>query len=348
MVKPDNDEQRIAMFKDNKLRLLMTLVGFERLGADDEPDATWIVPSTVTAQQLQDAHDLVDKHRNDPIVQYGDDGSIPAEEMLRRKSATKTRRAEFDDDSEGDGIFSGDEEELFFPAGGPTSRKSEALAELKKKRRNRRVEDSGEDGGLDSETIAARREARLVADLEKRRKIKSREFVTGSDDEDDEERDLEFFAQEEQRRKGQSEKVLKALLAANAEQETGTKSKKRKKMHAESAKNKRARHSESKAQSEDDNMQAVEDSSSPQRSLELDSSDNDASDTPLSSPHGDVSQQSHADKVGEDLSMSTGTVGSKVAALVLDEMLEDEETDLSPPVGSRRRARVAIVDSDED
>lgn len=33
---PDTSERRTAMFKDNKLRLLITLAGFERLGLEDE------------------------------------------------------------------------------------------------------------------------------------------------------------------------------------------------------------------------------------------------------------------------------------------------------------------------
>ena len=82
VVKPDNDERRIAMFKDNKLRLLMTLVGFERLGLDDEPDATWIVPSTLASIALQETHALIEKHCNNPIMQYCEDDPISAEDLL--------------------------------------------------------------------------------------------------------------------------------------------------------------------------------------------------------------------------------------------------------------------------
>jgi hypothetical protein len=49
------------MFKDNKLRLLMTLVGFSRLGEHHDPDATWVVPSSLTSTQLQESIDLIRK-----------------------------------------------------------------------------------------------------------------------------------------------------------------------------------------------------------------------------------------------------------------------------------------------
>jgi replication fork protection complex subunit Tof1/Swi1 len=54
------------MFKDNKLRLLMTLVGFSRLGEAHDPDATWIIPPSFTSEELQLAIDLTRKYEFDP------------------------------------------------------------------------------------------------------------------------------------------------------------------------------------------------------------------------------------------------------------------------------------------
>ena len=353
VVKPDSEERLTAMFKDNKLRLLMTLVGFEHLGVDDEPDASWIVPSTLTAQELQRMHDVVDKHRNEPVMQYGDDDPISAEGMLRRKVQQRTRRAEFDDDSDQDGLLS-DNDEFLFPAGGPTNRKSDALAELKEKRKRRRANGSSGKDELDDETIAARRDARWLADLEKRRRIKSKEFVTGSDEEEDEERDREFFAQEEQRRKVHSEKVVEAILAARAGVDDVSKTKKRKPQHEGSEKRKKARHGGHDEESGTDDGHPMEDSSSPQRGLDSDISENEASDTPLSSPH-DTSSQPVQIKPGIGTSRADNEIAkNEVADISADTRPidisedEDDDQDVSLSMTSRRRTRPALIDSDED
>ncbi|KAK4694485.1 replication fork protection complex subunit TIMELESS/Tof1/Swi1, partial [Lecanoromycetidae sp. Uapishka_2] len=218
VITPTTDSIRTAVFKDAKLRLLMTLSGFERLGIDDEPDASWIIPSSLTSAQLRHTHDIIEQHRMNPIFEYGEDDPMTAEDLLRRKPTDKPKRAEYDDDSEGDGILSDTnmEEEFLFPAGGPTIKPNphkSALDELKKKRRKRHVVSSDGEGGLDDETREARRKAKELADSEKRMKIKSREFVHDSDDDSDEDRDREFFAREEARRKGQGERVMEALRA---------------------------------------------------------------------------------------------------------------------------------------
>ena len=344
----------MALFKDNKLRLLMTLVGFERLGIDDEADASWIVPTTSTAQELQQMHDVVAKHRNEPVMQYGDDEPISAEDMLRRKTQRKHRRAEFDDDSDRDGFLSEDNDDFLFPAGGPTNRKSDALAELKAKRRRRRVDGSGSEDDLDDGVIAARRKARLLADLEKRRRIKSKEFVTGSDDEEDEERDREFFAQEEQRRKVQSEKVAKALVTARAEVDRKSKTKKRKPQDEEIEKHKKARHNEGNADSGTDDNHLMEDSSSPPEGLNSDISENEASDTPLSSPHDDSQQLIQVKQtigtLKEDRKAAKNQVVDTITKISPPDTSdgEDDDQDVSLPITSKRRIRIPVIDSDED
>jgi hypothetical protein len=93
------------MFKDNKLRLLMTLVGFSRLGEVHDPDATWIIPHSLTSEQLQQAIDLIRKYEFDPPVY--EDGKQP-EDLLRSKTSAarrSTRRVDFDDDDDNeDGV----------------------------------------------------------------------------------------------------------------------------------------------------------------------------------------------------------------------------------------------------
>ena len=273
----------------------MALAGFERLGIDDEPGATWIIPSTLSARELYETHDAVLKHRNNPVMSYGEEDPLSAEEMLRRKP--NNRRAEYDDDSDGDGIASNGEEDFVFPGGGGptnTNRKSAALEELKKTRRKRRL--SGDEIELDDETKEARRKARFEADLEKRRKIKSAEFVVDSDDED-EEADREFFYKEAERRKAHAAKVLEALRAGRVDggkQGRSEREKKRKNDAAPESGVKKSKLSAfySDTEDEDEDDEPLDKPSSLPRSRAVSvSSDNNSEDTPPSSPHRPSSQE---------------------------------------------------------
>ena len=366
---PDTEPLRIAMFKDAKLRLLMTLSGFERLGVDDEPDATWIVPSSLQSAELRQRRDMVVKHRNNPVFQYGDEDPVTAEEMLKRKPAERGRKAEFDDDSDGDGIVSDTniEEEFLFPAGGPTNKPNPhhaALAALKKKRRQRHAIASDDDGGLDDETIEARRRARLAADLEKRRKIKSNEFVRDSDEESDEERDRNFFAREEMTRKGQGSKVMEALRAGRIEKTlTGEmvkpkvtseniKTKKRKGENGKEGKRKRSRRDSflGESQSEDEREVDVgtdeEASSSPRRIASLSSTDEDE-DTPLSSPpvNGLLLPKESAQ---DTPTSSQENPGDSTPTLALNSGGEEEGEATIIKSIPRRRGRVAVFEDSDD
>jgi replication fork protection complex subunit Tof1/Swi1 len=385
VVKPDNEGRKQAMFKDNKLRLLMTLAGFERIGLEDDPEATWIVPSSITSTELQETYDLLQKHRSDPKVQYGsEDNPKSAEDMLQRKSALQ-RRVDYDDDSEGDGSV---DNEILFAKGGPTVRKSDALAELKKRRRLRRASDTrSADDPEDEERRRQRRKAKALAELEKMRKIKSDLMVHSSDEEDNEERDREFFAREEQVRKSHGLKVLEAIKTGDNTNlgKAGTK-RKRGKLDKTSAQ--KTRQSGTDSDSQDEQLPAIAGrtssakrarqsspaeptsgsdsdtrqlpsntdgrSSSPQVS-HLDTSEDEApsSDTPVSSPQIQAlriipGNQKQSNGLVEDLS------GSKMS-LDIENAIGEEEDDDDDLVSSARadtrrvRGRAAVlVDSDED
>lgn len=375
VVKPDTPDRTTAMFKDNKLRLLMTLSGFERLGIDDELGATWIVPSALSARELHETHDCIDRHRRDPVMQYGDDGDpMNAEDMLRRKAntAAKQRRAEYDDDSDGDGIIDDGEEEFLFPAGGPVddkTRKKDALKEMKSRRRRRRhaAGSDDEDGGLSDATREARRKARLETDREKRRKIKSNEFVGDSDDDD--EADAEFFRKEEEMRKGQAGKVMEALRAGRVEkkaegvQGVAKNEAKRKGDTLDAGKGKRRKPSPERLDDSDDDVMSLGgagSSSSPpaERALSI-SSEDETTDTPLSSPHPAPSQtREHGDS-------SQDGIGRKIEAVTLSgrvnteegdrkrvgdaderEISSDEDLIVKRPAGRRKQIMVVSDDSD--
>lgn len=347
------------MFKDNKLRLLMTLVGFERLGNTDEPDATWIIPSSVTSEELSKTAEVVGQHERDPKLAYGDeDNPIAAQDLLHRKTLHKPR-AEYDDDSENDSGADNGDEDFLFPAGGPTLRKSDALEDLKKKRRQRKQKDDDADSPLDEATRDLRRKAREEANLEKRRKIKSDLFVHDSDDDEDEERDRLFFAQEEERRRGQSKKVAEALRSGGMETEgaedggvVARKGRKRKiGVDGEVAEGKRRKSSSPLAMDEDDLPIISGGSSSPAHTGMLENSEVDAADTPLSSPHSQSSEGNGSDL--EDGSRNPArkpSVTKAISDLVMEEAVGDGSEDSatgSKPTCSRARAGF-IVDSDSE
>ena len=212
------------MFKDNKLRLLMTLAGFERLGVEDEPGVTWIIPSTIPARELHETHEMIEKHRNNPVTEYGEEGNQKtAEDMLRRASTEKKRRVEYDDDSGGDDGFisEGDDDFLYAPGGPiPMEKRADALDQLKKRRRHKHKGDA--DILTDDEARQAKRKAKLAAEKEKMRRMKSKLMVGDSDEESNEEADRAFFAGEEALRRAQAERALEALNAGELNGVTST------------------------------------------------------------------------------------------------------------------------------
>ena len=362
VVTPDTEFTRIGMFKDPKLRLLMALAGFERLGVEDEPNATWIIPSSLTSAELKHTQETIEQHRNQPVFEY-EDHHMTAEELLRRKPTEKTKRAEYDDDSEGDGIVSDNnvEEEFLFPPNHRLSHKS-VLNELVKKRRKRHTVLSGDESELDEATREARRKARELADLEKRRKIKSHDFIHDSDEETDEERDREFFAREEARRKGQGQKVMEALRAGRITKtvegemvrSSGTDGKGNRKRKSEGVgenKGKRRRRDSLLDGSEEETLTTAGDvdmvttSSSPPRSVFSVSSSEEESadeDTPLSSPPlGGLSLSKESRKT------SAEPVSSEES---IDKGIQTDGEDVEAPLSStaRRRARPFIDDSDDE
>ena len=371
---PNSESTRSAIFKDAKVRLLLTLSGFERLGIEDEPDATWIIPSSLSSAQLRQTRDIIERHRMNPVFEYGEDDPVLAEDLLRRKPTEKANRADYDDDSEGDGIVYGNdiEEEFLFPAGGPTNKPNphkSALDALKKKRRKRHVAASDDEGGLDDETREARRRVRELADLEKRRKIKSKEFVHDSDDESDDDRDREFFASEAARRKGQGEKVMEALRAGRVMKiiegekvkpkvDARKRSRKRKNGAADEGGNKRRKSRGLRLGSEDIlpdidmHDDVMSDSPPPRRGPFGSDSDESDEDTPLSSPRvGRLSLEKEQGIRTTEQADDTSSQGKRQKATDLSlgkAASEDGDDDVPVVSTARRRGRVAVFDDSDD
>lgn len=198
------------MFSNAKLRLLMTLVKLERLGMEDVAGAQWVVPSVLSSQDLKNTKIIIDQSLDKPISNDND-----PRELLRRKYGENARGGDtgstgnvnFGSDSEGeDDVPDG----FLFPPNLRT--KSNALDELKQKRKKKRNQDV-EKEPLDDETIEARRQTRLDNARARQAKIKSDLFIHASDEESGD--DEEFFRLEEERRKAQADRVKKALLTGD-------------------------------------------------------------------------------------------------------------------------------------
>ena len=354
------------MFKNGHLRLLMTLVGFQRVGVDDDPDATWVVPPTLSADQLKQSCDLIKKYEFSPPT--FEDGQEAGDFIRRVSASTAARRATYDD--EDDGIDDEDNEEPLFPAGGPTAmKKSDALEALKKKRQRRRKEgtEDDEDNGLTDEQLKARAELRRVRELEKTRKIKSELFVHDSDEESDAERDRVFFEQEEKLRQRSKIMIMKELLGIGKVKENSASSSRNKKISTaisadsddpDGVEMTRSRKRQSSAISiesgEDDAGIASRRSSSATVDNVLAESDEDATDTPMSSPHLRTSQTKRR-KVSNDneerasfaspqskdgIQQNTPVVGYE------DD--EEDEIHATRPVRQRVRAGFIVDSSDEE
>ncbi|KKA22034.1 DNA repair protein (Tof1) [Rasamsonia emersonii CBS 393.64] len=209
-VKPPDDTIRTAMFRNARLRLLMTLAGFERLGAEDVLGASWVVPSALRSSELRDIKAVIDKNIENPVSEVN--GEDPRQQ-LRRKHTGESREAHrqttldvnFGSDSEGeDNVPDGP----LFPPNIRT--RSNALEGLKKTRRKRRQADDEEKEPLDEAVLEERRRKREEKARAREAKIKSDLFIHASDEETDEEADSEFFRREEETRKAQAQRSVDA------------------------------------------------------------------------------------------------------------------------------------------
>jgi replication fork protection complex subunit Tof1/Swi1 len=339
------------MFKDNKLRLLMTLVGFSRLGEAHDSDATWLVPSSLTSTQLQEAVDLIRKFEFDPPTY--EDGKSP-EELLRSKTAAarrSTRRVDFDDDDEGTENHIEEDRGEYGPSE-PTARKPDGAR--KKLTRRRRA---GTPVELDDEEKDRRAEARRKKDIEKQTKAwLSTELVHDSDDEDDTERDAEFFAREQALR----ENAFKNPFTLGGTDSTASKKRKAEETNENSKRQKtppkRKRQPFDDSDDEDDEDMADVKSVSSRamsesaRNVMTDDSEEEATDTPLSSQHAGATYTSDGDTPRKPTTPApTKSLEFSMADAEDDD--NDDEEDEAPvvrrPMARNTRAGF-VIDSDSE
>jgi replication fork protection complex subunit Tof1/Swi1 len=339
------------MFKDNKLRLLMTLIGFTRLGEENDPDASWVVPSSLTAAELLESINLIRKFEFDPPTY--EDGKT-AQDFLRSKAAAarrSARKADFDDDSEGIDARS-EEDRGEYALDAPTARNPSGKKILKRRRRERTPYE------LDDEEKDRRAAARREKELEKQRKVKSTIFVHDSDDESDEERDREFFEREQAIREKTMAQFRQSLALGSTEPASSRKRKgdgqpnKASKRRKTPPKKRRGPFDTDDSE-DDDVVEAISVSnraSSEEAQGEMGTDDEDeATDTPLSSQHPAAAQPSE-DEASSNRTSATSVKHRDIRMADADDDGDDEDD--AVPVVRRPAARTLragfIVDSDSE
>lgn len=351
-IKPGDESISTAMFRNARLRLLLTLVGLERLGVEDVLGASWAVPSALKSSELQDVKSILDKGLENPIKEI--DGIDPREQ-LRRKATAEPRETyqttldvNFGSDSEGEDIVP---DGPLFP---PNIRsRSNALEQLKKSRRKRRQRDDGKEP-LDEETLEERRRNREENAREKQAKIKSDLFIHASDDDSDEEADREFFEREEAGRKAQAQRIREALVSKALNEEAAEKIQSQKK----------GRKRRSVGEEDDHNNASDPESRKRRRSVMLSvggvDSDDDILMTGLSenqnSPRqtstspGDGDNDTPPTSAEDEFDLDDDLLFNKTASTAAAPVnMAESDHDDAPVAPSRRRIRAGfVIDSDSE
>jgi len=330
-LKPDSDDRKLSLFKDKFLRLLLKLLSLDRLGETDDPDASWIVPSSMPSSLILSNLALIRKFEFDlPTFE----GGVAPESLLRSKSASglharadrSAAASAVNSDDEGDTLSDLDAQaaELFEP-GGPTSHPADYIKPRSKKRLlQRKAPDLSEAERL------LRQQEREAKEREKNQKIKSALRITDSDDEDDEEKDAEFFKLEEMRRKKISGVIRDALLT-EVDENAGVKNKRKAKASVKEKGNKGKK------------RKTI--------TIEADSESGSEIDRDEEMRDVDVVDVVSDDEAAEDTPMDTVSPLKSSAAPAMDVVEDDEEEDVvqTRPVRARATARLPFLDdSDSD
>lgn len=191
VITPQTDEAKADMFKDGKLRLLLTLLGAQRQQeeppADETLDTKWILPGAcLSLQTLTENLTHLQAAANDP----------PAfdDRLIKRKLPPRRKRDALSSDSEGeDGFEPGGPTDIH----GPQNRTPASPS----RRRKKRVKATGEIEMGDDKKSRKKQDAP---------QIRSEKFVTISDDESDSEAERVFF---------EKERALRQLISRSAPEE---------------------------------------------------------------------------------------------------------------------------------
>jgi len=326
----DSEERKLALFKDKYLRLLLTALGYQRLGVAEDMEASWLLPIDLTSAKLHDLHAQIQQAEFDPPTfdgQSATDMTKPKGSYVRRETT-----GPFDDASDDDEGAS-DADEVMFPPNLPEKRKQRDGDEEAPKKKRRLQRRNAEDPTESELEERARR--RKEKERERNAKYRSKLFVTASDDESDEERDAEFFRLEEQRRQKQKGVIRNQLLQEMHEAGTTGNGKKAKRSDVKAKAKEVAK---ALGEDEDDLVdevvsdldEDVMDVTSPART-QASAMDTDGPDEPVEVPDDD----------GED------DVPEEPVANADDEDEDDAPVSKRPPA-RRSRAGPFLDDSDSD
>ncbi|KAK3049160.1 Topoisomerase 1-associated factor 1 [Extremus antarcticus] len=365
---PDNDERKEALFKDKYLRLLLTTMGMERLGASDDVDASWIVPSDITAATLKESLAHIRSAEHEPPT--FDDGKN-AQDLIRPKSTAYATRAgggaAFSDDDSNASQSDADVDAALY---GPNLRHPVPEgAERPKKRRRLTKRNQGE--SLTEEQAEAKAEARRKWEKENTKKEKSKLFITSSDEDTDEERDREFFRLEEERR-GRVRRVIAEVVGKVEGGEGGKKGKGKGEKAAKKKQKKRKDIASDESDNEDtglDDSDVNSDASAasdtagrpPKRMRTNPFSDDESSaaashrdteDKEMENEETPAASPPTLGKAAETLPLVevSGNVASgKPQPISVDEEEDDDDAPVVKPGTQRRNVRAAfIIEDDED
>jgi replication fork protection complex subunit Tof1/Swi1 len=349
---PGNDQHKDSLFKDKHLRLLLSILGLQRIGDADDVDASWVFPPTLTSEKLATGLDQIQKAEFDPPT-FEDEKT--AAQLVRPKSVG--RHGEMfsdhsDDDDDNDGVLN----DTMFP---PNLKEKRRRKDDNDERPRKRRKQNGVE--LTEEELRDRAKARRKKEQEKNAKIKSKLFVTESDDESDAEGDAEFFRLEEERRRKTAGLIKEALLKRTDdidEDDSAGETMQRKKPTAR----KKSKRSESSDDEMPDADDAVDDGSrnahagtidisdantspSEDEALFTDDDDDDDDEAVLSEEDVPTSRRRTTAKPTPPLRALSGNAVAKVA-------ISDDEQDDDPPVAkpaARRNTRAGfIIDDDSD
>jgi replication fork protection complex subunit Tof1/Swi1 len=341
----DSAERKLALFKDKHLRLLLTAVGYQRLGVAEDTEASWILPGEVSSTKLNDIATKIQQAEFDPPTFDG----RSATDMIKPKGSyvrRETNTGPFGDASdaeEGASEADNDPDAPMFPPNLREKRKQAAGddEEAPKKKRRLQRRNAGEDP---TDSDAERRaESRREKERERNERIKSKLFVTASDDESDAEGDAEFFRLEEERRQKMKGIIRNQLLAEMNEvgKGDGGKGKKAGKKEVRAKAKEVAR---ALCEDEDDLVEGVLEGMDVDEDADEDGDGDDGVvDVPSSSPAPDPSSPGAMDIA------DNGDAAEKEAPIAIPDDDEDED---DAPVSKKppaRRLRAGFLDdSDSD
>ncbi|CCU77341.1 hypothetical protein/topoisomerase 1-associated factor 1 [Blumeria hordei DH14] len=211
-VNPDTSVRKTSMHQDGLFRLLMKLVGIMQIDKTDDSKTSWVVPSSVSAGEIENSLKLIERQELSPLGVIDDQKAVDLIGVKAIKSRNGTRR-QFEDDEDSDNV----EEDILIHHHDLSGKKvSEAGKITKKKLKPRKEDEFGKvmNTYYTDIEIEARNSAKREREREKNRKIKSNLFVHDSDEETDEERDRAFFEREEKIRQRSKLAIVKDLLNA--------------------------------------------------------------------------------------------------------------------------------------